>query len=206
MGIAEGAACLENDWPYPLNEHFIEAPLVTTTASCLLGWISTSFAHLGLGSLSHLSWQILSTSLRLDWKHQQTTVVRSFYRGSLWLWEPWSWSQIPYILKYLAVWFMNDWCFKFVLKDSQRPIPKPPQCCLVIVMVREVGLLQSETMLTLEQVFFNYVSVFDCIHSSFSSDQSSCPPLAWCCHQHYAIWFSVVWILVCKGEIVVFDF
>lgn len=122
------------------------------------------------------------------------------------LWEPWSWSQIPYILKYLAIWFMNDWCFKFVLKDSQRPIPKPPQCCLVIVMVREVGLLQSETMLTLEQVFFNYVSVFDCIHSSFSSDQSSCPPLAWCCHQHYAIWFSVVWILVCKGEIVVFDF
>ena len=38
--------------------------------------MSNSFAHLDLASLSHFSWQILSSSVRLDGKHLWTAIFR----------------------------------------------------------------------------------------------------------------------------------
>ena len=50
----------------PFTQYFGEAPLAAITALSLVGYEATSLAHLYLGSFSHSSLQILSSSVRLD--------------------------------------------------------------------------------------------------------------------------------------------
>ena len=50
----------------PFTRYFVEAPLTAITASSGLGYDASSLAHLYLGSFSHSSLQILSSSVRLD--------------------------------------------------------------------------------------------------------------------------------------------
>ena len=61
----------------PFFQYFVEAPLAAITASSLLGYDATSLAHLYLGSFSHFSLQILSSSVRLDGERHCTVIFRS---------------------------------------------------------------------------------------------------------------------------------
>ena len=60
--------CLEGQHPGVasslLTQYFVEAPLEMITALSLLGYDATSLTHLYLGSFSHSSLQILSSSIR----------------------------------------------------------------------------------------------------------------------------------------------
>ena len=56
--------------------------LAALTTSSLLGHDATSLAHLYLGSFSHSSLQILSSSVRLDGKHRCIAIFRSLQRYS----------------------------------------------------------------------------------------------------------------------------
>lgn len=62
--VEEGKLCAS------VVQYFLEeeTPFAAIVAPSLVGYISRSFAHLGLGSLSHSSWQILSNSVRLHEK------------------------------------------------------------------------------------------------------------------------------------------
>ena len=57
--------------------------LAAITASSLLGYDATSLAHLYLGSFSHSSLQILSSSVRLDRERRCTAIFRSLQRSSI---------------------------------------------------------------------------------------------------------------------------
>ena len=111
------------------------------TASSLLGYDATSLAHLYLGSFSHSSLQILSSSVRLDGEH-------SYFQVS---------SEM---LDLVQVWALAG-----PLKDIQRLVPKPLLRCLVCVL-RFVVLLEGEpspqsvVLSALEQVFIKDLSVF----------------------------------------------
>ena len=59
------------------TQYFFEASLAAFTISSLLGCDATSLAHLYLGSFSHSSLQILSSSVRMDGERRCTTVFRS---------------------------------------------------------------------------------------------------------------------------------
>ena len=61
----------------PFTQYFVKAPLAAITASSLLGYDATSLAHLYLGSFSHSSLQILSSSVRLDGECRCTAIFRS---------------------------------------------------------------------------------------------------------------------------------
>ena len=57
--------------------------LAMITASSLLGYDATSMAHLCLGSFSHNSLQIPSSSVRLDGERCCTAIFRSLQRCSI---------------------------------------------------------------------------------------------------------------------------
>uniref|UniRef100_A0A674EIW8 DENN domain containing 4C n=1 Tax=Salmo trutta TaxID=8032 RepID=A0A674EIW8_SALTR len=59
------------------TQYFVEAPLTAITASSLLGYDATSLVHLSLGSFSHSSLQILSSSVRLDGERHCTVLMSS---------------------------------------------------------------------------------------------------------------------------------
>ena len=65
--------------------------MAVITASSLFGYDTTSLAHLYLGSFSHLSRQILSSSVRLDVERCCTAMVKSLqscsirFKSGLWL-------------------------------------------------------------------------------------------------------------------------
>jgi hypothetical protein len=67
----------------PFTQYFVEALLAAITASSLLGYDATSVAHLYLGSFSHSSLQILSSSVRLDGERRCTAILKSFQRCSI---------------------------------------------------------------------------------------------------------------------------
>ena len=67
----------------PFTQYFVEAPLAAITALSLLGYDATSLAHLYLGSFSHSSLQILSSSVRLDGERCCTAIFRSLQRCSI---------------------------------------------------------------------------------------------------------------------------
>ena len=66
------------------TQYFVEAPLAAITASRLLGYDSTSLEHLYLGSFSHSSLQILSSSVKLDGEYCCTAIFRSLQRYLIW--------------------------------------------------------------------------------------------------------------------------
>ena len=59
------------------TQYSVEAPLAAITALSLLCYDATSLAHLYLGSFSHSSLQILSSSTRLDGERRCTDSFRS---------------------------------------------------------------------------------------------------------------------------------
>uniref|UniRef100_A0A674BFT4 Uncharacterized protein n=1 Tax=Salmo trutta TaxID=8032 RepID=A0A674BFT4_SALTR len=61
---------------------YCTSPLAEITASSLLGFDATSLAHLYLGSFSHYSLQILSSSVRLNGERRCTAIFRSLERCS----------------------------------------------------------------------------------------------------------------------------
>jgi hypothetical protein len=97
---------------------------------------TTSLAHLYLGSFSHSSLQILSSSVRLDGEHCSTAFQVSP--------EMFDWVQVQFLAG--------------SLEDIQRLVPTPLLRCLCYVL-RDIVLLenepspQSEVLSTLEQVF-----------------------------------------------------
>ena len=62
------------------TQYFVEAPLAAITALSSLRYDSTSLAHLYLGSFSHSSLQVLSSSVRLDEDRCCTAIFRSLQR------------------------------------------------------------------------------------------------------------------------------
>ena len=64
----------------------LEAPLAVITASSLIGYDAGSLAHLYLGSFSHSSLQILSSSVRLDGQCRCTSIFRSPQICSIGFW------------------------------------------------------------------------------------------------------------------------
>ena len=67
----------------PFTQYFVEAPLASITSLSLLGYDATSVAHLCLGSFTHSSLQILSSSFRLDGERCCTATSRSLQRCSI---------------------------------------------------------------------------------------------------------------------------
>ena len=67
----------------PFTQHFVKAGLAVSTALCLLGYDASSLAHLYLGSYSHSSLQIFSSSVRLDGARCCTAISRSLQRCSI---------------------------------------------------------------------------------------------------------------------------
>ena len=67
----------------PFTQYFVETSLAAITASSLLGYDATSLAHIYLGSSSHSSLQILSSSVRMDGEHCCTAIFRSLQRLSI---------------------------------------------------------------------------------------------------------------------------
>jgi len=61
----------------------MEAHLAVITALSLLGYVCISFAHLDLGSFSHSSLQICSSSVKLDGERRWTAIFKSFHRFSM---------------------------------------------------------------------------------------------------------------------------
>ena len=101
--------------------------MAAITASLLFGYDATSLAHLYLGSFSHSSLHILSSSMRLDGERRCTAIFRSFQRYSI----------------------------RF--KSIQRIVSKPLLHCLgcvlrVIVLLEGEPSPQFEVLSTLEQV------------------------------------------------------
>ena len=110
-------------------------------------WCNKCFSHLDLGILCHSSLQILSSSVRLDGERWWTAIFRSLQRCSI---------------------------------GGHRVVPKPVLCyfsCVlrVIVLLEGEPSAQSEVLSTLEEVFFQDISVLGRIHLSFNYNQSSCP-------------------------------
>ena len=102
------------------------------TASSLLGYDATSLAHLYLGSLSHSSLQILSSSVRLDGERRCTAIFRSLE-----------------MLDRVQVRALAG-----PLKDIQRLVLKPLLHCLgcvlmVVVLLEGEPLPQSEVLSSL---------------------------------------------------------
>ena len=129
---------------------------------------TTSLAHLYLGSFTHSSLQILSSSVRLDAERCCTAIFRSLQRCSI------------------------GFKFELWLGHSKTFVPKPPLCCLGCVL-RVILLLESEpspqsvVLRTLEQVFIKDLCTL--LFSSFprSWQVSQSLPMkniatAWCCH------------------------
>ena len=117
----------------PLLSTFVEAPLAVITALSLLGYDATSLAQLYLGSFSHSSLQILSSSVRLDGERRCTAIFRSLQRCSI------RFKSGP-------------------VKDIQKLVPKPLLRCLgcvlrVVVLLERESSPQSEVLSALEQVF-----------------------------------------------------
>ena len=134
------------------------SPLWASTAMSLLGNDATSFSHLDLGILFHSSSQILSSSVRLDGERWWTAILRSLqrcsigFRSGLWLGQ----SRMVRVVRKPVVCY-----FSCVLR--------------VIVLLEGEPSAQSEVLSTLEEVFFQDISVLGRIHLSFNCNQSSCP-------------------------------
>ena len=128
--------------------YFVETAI---TASSLLGYNTTSLAHLHLGSFSHSSLQILSNSVRLH----------SYFQVS------------PEMFDRVQVRTLAG-----PLKDIQRLVSKTLlhylSCVLiVVVLLKGEHLPQSEVLSALEQVFIMDISVLCYVHLSL--DPASLP-------------------------------
>jgi hypothetical protein len=133
----------------PFTQYFVKAPLAAITASSLLGYDAISLAHLYLGSFSHYSLQILSSSVRLDGERRFTAIFRSLQRCL-------DWVQFRVLAG--------------PLKDIQKLVLKPLLCCLgcvlrVVVLLEGGPSPQSEVLSDLEQVFIKVLcSVHLCLN------------------------------------------
>ena len=118
----------------------------------LLRYEVTSLAHLYLGSFSHCSLQILSSSVRL---HSNFEVS-------------------PKLLGWIHVRVLAE-----PLKDIQRLVPKPLRCLgsvlRVVVLLDCDPSTQSEVLRALEQVFIKDCFFFCPVHLSLNPDKSPCP-------------------------------
>ena len=131
----------------PFNQYFFEAPLAVITTLSLLGYDATSLAHLYLGSFSHSSIQTLSSSVRLI-----GSIAAQLFQVS------------PEMLDRVQVCALAG-----PLKDIQRLVLKPLQCCLgcvlrVVVLLEGEPSPQAEVLCSLEQVFINDLSVLCSVH------------------------------------------
>jgi hypothetical protein len=125
-----------------------------TTASSLLRYDATTFAHFDLGSFSHSSLQMLSISVRLDVERCYT----AFFQVS------------PEVIDRVQVRALAR-----PLKDIKRLVPKPLLHCLgcvlrVVVLLEGEPLPQSEVLSTLEQVFIKDLYLLCSIHLCLDPD------------------------------------
>ena len=138
------------------TQYMVEAPLAASTASSLLGYETTTLAHLYLGSFSHSPLQILSSSVRLDGECHCTAIFRS-----------------PEMFDRVQVRALAG-----PLKDIQGLVPKPLVHCIgcvlrVIVLLEGEPSPQSEVLSALEQVFIKDPSVFCSVHLSLNPDAAT---------------------------------
>ena len=123
-------------------------PFAAITASNLLGCDDTSLAHLYLGSFSHSSLQIHSSSVRLDGERRCTAIFRSpemFVR-----------VQVQAVAGPL----------KYFLRVVLKPLLSCLGCVLMVVVLLEgEPSPQSEVQSALEQVFINFA-----LHLSLDRD------------------------------------
>ena len=125
-------------------------------ASSPLGYDATSLAHLYLGSFSHSSLQILSSSVRLDGE-------RRYFQAS------------PEMFNRVQVRALAG-----KLKGIQRLVPKPLLCCLgcmlrVVVLLEGEPSPQAEVLSALEQDFIKDLSLLFFVHLSLDLDSSPSP-------------------------------
>ena len=133
----------------PYTQHFVEAPLAAITALSLLGYDTTRLAHLYLGSFSHSSLQILSSSVRLDGEYHCTAIFRSLQRCSIGFK-----SQL---------WLGHS--------RTLRNLSRSHSCVVLAVCLGSLNLRpQSEVLSALEQVFIKDLSVLCSFHLSLDPD------------------------------------
>ena len=140
-----------------LHSVLVEAPLAAITASSLLGYDATSSAHLYLGSFSHSSLQILSSSVRLDGECRCTVIFRSLQRCSIW--------------------------FKYGLRLGHsrtfRDLSQIHSCIVLAVCSLSCWKVnlhpQSEVLSALQQVFIKELSVLCSVHLPLDPDETPSP-------------------------------
>ena len=66
-----------------VSQYLVEPTLTAITAASLLGYVSTSFAHLEMEMFVHSSWQKIWSSVRLDGHHLWTAIFQCCHRFSI---------------------------------------------------------------------------------------------------------------------------
>lgn len=160
----------------PLCQYLVEPPLAEITAASLLGYVSTSFAHLETGIFAHSSLQNSSSSARLVGERLWTAVFRSCHRFSIGfrsgLWLGHSNTGICFILNHSIV---------------------ALALCLGSLSCWKVNLCPSSLL----QILAGFLPRLSCFWLHPSSHQlwpaslsllKKSSPTTWCCHHHVWQW------------------
>jgi hypothetical protein len=129
-----------------VTQYVSEAPLAAISALSRLGYDATSLAHLYLGTFSHSSLQVLSSSVRLDGDCRCTAIFRSLQRCLIGFKS--------------ALWLGHSRTF--------RDLSRSQSCVVLAVCLWSLSCWK--VLSALEQVFIKDLSVFCSIHHSLNPD------------------------------------